>query len=91
MISVAELRQDAVPYSQQVNMEYYTDEALVLRSKLREDPQVLAALDKWWQTLPKSPFGGVVRAQQDQGHDVVAGTGAGVGVGAVVHTGRLRW
>jgi len=59
VISVAELRQDAVPYSQQVNMEYYTDEALVLRSKLREDPQVLAALDKWWQTLPKSPFGGV--------------------------------
>ena len=59
-ITVREQRECTVPYAMQVNMDFYTDEALAVRSSLRHAPEVVAALGRWWSTLPKSVFGGIV-------------------------------
>ncbi|KAG7388996.1 hypothetical protein PHYPSEUDO_011459 [Phytophthora pseudosyringae] len=52
------LSPNALPYRKQGNHNLYTEENLLKRQKLMEDPAVLKAIERYWETFPCVRRGG---------------------------------
>jgi hypothetical protein len=57
-VSASPLSPNALPYRKQGNHALYTEENLLKRQKLMEDPHVLKAIERFWETFPSIHRGG---------------------------------